>query len=206
MAVWYPCKEIRTRMIRTFKDIENLPFFRTLVVLGEHVSPNHVSIVGFAGTLLCALFIVLGMHGAASAFAVVHLICDGLDGHLARKYNKSSQLGFLMDHVMDRLSDIILFPLLGYMLEVVVPGLLVGMVCLFSSYVGVLNKAIGGQQDKSGLFAKTFRYQLLIIMLWVFCFYPELSTQIYSYFCYGALVIGGLTIASRMRGLFKSLV
>ncbi|HXH73516.1 MAG TPA: CDP-alcohol phosphatidyltransferase family protein [Bacteriovoracaceae bacterium] len=170
------------------------------------LTPNQISIIGFASTLLAAAFILNHFFFLAALATLMHLICDGLDGYLARKLNKSSQLGFLLDHVFDRLSDIILFPAIGYALGMLLPGILIALTCLFSSYVGVLNKVVGLSQDKSGLFAKVYRYELLIIMLVIFSIDNTIRVQLYEYFCYGSLLIGGITIIGRLKTLFTTVL
>jgi len=100
-------------MIKNFRSIEHVIFFRRLSILGKWISPNQISAIGFVATLISALLIYKNLFLLASMTVLIHLICDGLDGHIARKYNKASQLGFLIDHVLDRLSDLILFPILG---------------------------------------------------------------------------------------------
>lgn len=189
-------------MIKDFKSVAEIPFFKQLSEFGGKFSPNHITLIGFAGTLAATAFALSGNFAFAAFAVLVHLICDGLDGYVARKFEKASQIGFLLDHILDRVSDLVLFPVIGLVTNAFIPGLFVAIVCLFSSYIGVLNKTIGAPQDKGGTFAKTYRYQLLIILLVVFHFLPDMKTQLFSYFCYGSLFFGITTVFGRTRSLF----
>src|SRR5690606_25220867 len=134
----------------------------------------------------------------ASAFLFgAHLICDGLDGYVARLTGQASFTGFLVDHVLDRLSDVLIFTTLGLSLGLEREGFALVIVCLLSSYVGLLPRLAGGTQDKSGLFAKTYRYQLLILATFGAAWSPESSRTIFQAYFLGLTALGLVTILTR---------
>lgn len=193
-------------MIKDFKSVETRPFFRHLSALVSRLSPNTITVMGFGFTLIAAGLLLKEQYALAALFTLAHLLCDGLDGHIARKYNKGTELGFLLDHILDRLSDLLLFPLLGLVTGEFVMGVLVAILCLFSSYVGILNRVVGGAQDKGGPFAKSYRYQLLILVLVACEFAPSYAPEISFYFALTSLLIGGVTIGGRLSSLFNTVI
>jgi phosphatidylglycerophosphate synthase len=189
-------------MIKDFKSLETLPYFEPLFRVVSRMSPNQVSVFGFLASILCAVLALNHYFGWAALAVAAHLFCDGLDGYIARKFNKTSQMGFLLDHIFDRLSDLFLFPAIGYALNILWPAVLVSIVCLFSSYIGILFKTIGAKQDKGGLFAKAYRYQGLILILIAISLWPKVQSEIYTYFCFFSLLVGIITIIHRTKNLF----
>jgi len=74
------------------------------------LTPNRVSVLGFALSLLSAAVYGLGsreplMHLLAVALFLLSGFCDTLDGILARHYEQASVFGGFLDSLLDRYAD-----------------------------------------------------------------------------------------------------
>jgi len=72
-----------------------------------NVSPNALSGLSIVFSLLFVL--TLGRPFVALALLACILMFDWLDGMVARKYNKTSEEGYLIDVASDRLSEAVVF-------------------------------------------------------------------------------------------------
>lgn len=72
-----------------------------------NVSPNALSGLSIVFSLLFVL--TLGQPFVALALLVCALLLDWLDGMVARKYNKTSEEGYLIDVASDRFSEAVVF-------------------------------------------------------------------------------------------------
>lgn len=84
---------------RRFTD----PFVSVLVRLG--VSPNHLTVLGFAGNLAAAVLAARGEFLAAGLVGLLFSAVDLLDGALARATGRASAFGAVFDSTLDRLSE-----------------------------------------------------------------------------------------------------
>src|SRR3989337_1553655 len=78
------------------------------------LSPNSVTVLGFVFTLAASLFYARGLRFAweqAGAFSTLLLAgyFDALDGALARRYSLASKFGGILDSVLDRLGELLLY-------------------------------------------------------------------------------------------------
>jgi phosphatidylglycerophosphate synthase len=76
------------------------------------ISPNLVSVLSVVSVVIGLIFL---NKSAALFFAcvVLSMIFDGLDGMIARKHNLTSEGGYIVDVLFDRLSEGIIF--VGFM-------------------------------------------------------------------------------------------
>ena len=65
------------------------------------IKPNHITLTGIPLSIIMFLFLINGNLGAAIFFLVLVLICDGLDGQLARATGQESKLGHALDKGVD---------------------------------------------------------------------------------------------------------
>jgi len=72
------------------------------------ISPNFLSWVGFLLTIGAAVFIATGHLLAAGLMVLFAGSFDILDGALARRTNRTSRFGGILDSTLDRLSDAVL--------------------------------------------------------------------------------------------------
>jgi CDP-diacylglycerol--glycerol-3-phosphate 3-phosphatidyltransferase len=141
------------------------PIVSPLASLG--VTPNMISVAGFAGNVAAACLAAGGHFIAAGAVMLVFSALDLLDGALARKTGTVTRFGAVFDSVLDRLSEAaVLAGLLfhynqigGHTLEVaLIYAAMVGSVMV--SYVRARAEGIG-LELREGLFTRAERVLLL---------------------------------------------
>ena len=74
-----------------------------------HLTPNALTTIGLAGTILCAWLIVDGRERLAGFLLIPFVIVDVLDGATARAMNRVTVWGGFYDSVCDRIGDGALF-------------------------------------------------------------------------------------------------
>ncbi len=65
------------------------------------VSPTTLTVLGLGAGLLCALAALVGQSGLALVFWLLNRLLDGLDGELARVFERQSDLGGYFDILAD---------------------------------------------------------------------------------------------------------
>lgn len=158
------------------------PIVTPLASMG--VTPNMISIFGFAGNVAAACLAAGGYLFAAGAVMLVFSALDLLDGALARKTGTVTKFGAVFDSVLDRLSEAaVLAGLLfhysergGHTEEIaLIYAAIVGSIMV--SYVRARAEGIG-LELREGLFTRAERVillggallfggQVLRIALWV---------------------------------------
>lgn len=76
---------------------------------GGKISPNFITLVGFAAHIPIAYLIAVGYFGYAAILLVVFGLFDALDGELARLQDKASSAGMLLDASTDRMKEVLLY-------------------------------------------------------------------------------------------------
>lgn len=76
---------------------------------GLGVTPNMISVAGFAGHVLGTILLGLGFLRAAGLVLLLLAPLDAVDGSLARLRGESSKFGAFVDSVIDRYSEMLLF-------------------------------------------------------------------------------------------------
>lgn len=142
------------------------PLVSPLASLG--VTPNMISVAGFAGNLAAAGLAAGGQFLAAGIVMLVASALDLLDGALARKTGSVTKFGAVFDSVLDRLSEAaVLGGLLFHFTQtsgdhteeiVLVFAAIVGSVMV--SYVRARAEGIG-LELREGLFTRAERVLLL---------------------------------------------
>jgi CDP-diacylglycerol--glycerol-3-phosphate 3-phosphatidyltransferase len=69
------------------------------------VSPNHLTLLGFAGNVGAGALAARGQFIAAGALSLVASALDLLDGALARATGRATAFGAVLDSTLDRLSE-----------------------------------------------------------------------------------------------------
>jgi CDP-diacylglycerol--glycerol-3-phosphate 3-phosphatidyltransferase len=88
------------------------PIVLPLARLG--VSPNHLTVLGFAGNAGAAVLAARGEFLLAGAVMLVASALDLLDGALARATDRASSFGAIFDSVLDRMSEAAVLAGLAY--------------------------------------------------------------------------------------------
>ncbi len=102
-------------MLSAYKDrFEGVLLPAAKAVADRGISPNALTIMGFATSVAAAIALAVGGLPYALLFLILASLLDALDGAVARVSNKMSKLGSYLDSVLDRYADGIL--LLGVML------------------------------------------------------------------------------------------
>ncbi len=73
------------------------------------VTPNMLSLLGFAGQVMGAMLVAVGALSAAGFVLLFISPLDALDGTLARLRGEASKFGAFFDSVLDRYSELLLF-------------------------------------------------------------------------------------------------
>jgi len=146
------------------------------------ISPNALSWSGFAITLVAAALIATG-HLIAAGFVVLFGgFFDMLDGALARRTDRTTIFGAVLDATLDRLSEAaLLLGIVGYFLFSQQPqslfsplsrewAVILAFVALFSSqtvsYIRARAEAMG-LECQVGILTRTERVILLTLGLWL---------------------------------------
>jgi len=93
------------------------PLVRLAQRLG--ITPNRVTVIGFAVVLVAAVLVALGQLLAGAVVLVLGSLLDAVDGALARATGSSSPFGSFLDSTLDRAAEAILYVgLIAYLLRV----------------------------------------------------------------------------------------
>ena len=191
-------------MLDRYEEYARLRIFQLIAAPFESVAPNTLSSLGFVFAGLTGLCLYLHWFTAAFFGLLTSMFFDGIDGYVARKSGKVSDIGFLYDHVSDRLSDAAIFIGIGAAFHDWLLSLGVLAVVLFSSYVGVLNRIFELQQNKEGLFNRTNRiYSLLLVIALMIALAGHAENIMNSYLLL-SLAAGLYTVGVRLYTLFAS--
>ncbi|MFC2002353.1 CDP-alcohol phosphatidyltransferase family protein [Chloroflexota bacterium] len=146
------------------------------------ISPNALTWFGFFLTVGAAILITTGHLLAAGFLVLIGSFFDILDGALARRINRTTRFGAVLDSTLDRLSEAVLFlGILGlFLLTAAQPvlatvlskewAILLVFVTLFGSalvsYIRARAEAIG-IECQVGLFTRSERIVVLVLGLWL---------------------------------------
>ena len=178
---------------RTAAERALLPVVRWLVRLG--VTPDLLTAVGLAGTVLGMGLVLAGLAKTGAVVATVFSLVDALDGQVARYRGTSSRLGSFHDSVTDRISDAVVFGVAAWLVRD--DPLLFGLAIVaaaaaqITSYVRAKAEALGWTAD-TGLIERPERLTIL---------YPALGLHWLPVGLW-LLAVGGLvTIAQRWHAV-----
>ncbi len=131
------------------------------------VSPNGITLIGFALTVAVAFLLAMGYFPLAGALLIVAAFFDGIDGALARLLNRVTRFGAFLDSTTDRFSEAALF--LGLLIYYYRQGAGVEVVLCYMTIIGSLMvsytraRAEGlGIPLREGLFTRLERMVALI--------------------------------------------
>jgi len=133
---------------------------------------------------------------------------DMIDGYIARKSGKSSELGDLIDHTLDRVADV--FIMVGLTQSIYVTdslGYIATIIMLLVSYMGTQAQALGVGRVYAGLLGRADRIMLIFggcIIQWIFTgkiYGLTVLDIVMLYF----IVAGAITFVQRFRIAYKDL-
>ncbi len=136
------------------------------------ISPNGITLIGFALTVAVAFLLAMGYFPLAGALLIVAAFFDGIDGALARLLNRVTRFGAFLDSTTDRFSEAALF--LGLLIYYYGQGAGVEVILCYLTIIGSLMvsytraRAEGlGVPLREGLFTRLERMVVLIAGLLV---------------------------------------
>lgn len=142
------------------------------------LTPNQVSLSAFAFAVAAAAAFYLGSTAgylAGVALMVVSGVLDVVDGELARYNDVSSARGDMLDHTLDRFSDVALIAGVAGGLEAWTLGTFAVAGALLTSYMGTQAQAVGAGRDYGGLMGRGDRFAVLVAAGLVHPFAPVVS-------------------------------
>lgn len=144
------------------------PMGRAVGSLG--VTPNMISLAGFAGILLAAWLVTREALVAAGLVFLAASLLDMVDGAVARATGKATDYGAVLDAVLDRASEVILLAACAWYFgergEEIQAG--VTLAAIFGSVAVSLMRAhaeAAGLSMREGLFRRQERVAILTIGL-----------------------------------------
>lgn len=119
------------------------------------LTPNNVTILALLLGMLTSLLVYFDMKVVAVIILWLSGYLDAVDGAMARRINKSSSFGTLLDIVSDRIVEVGIILVLGFKFIDVRYNLIVLTVCILMSMTIFLT--VGALSEKKGI--KSFYYQ-----------------------------------------------
>lgn len=129
-------------------------------------TPNQVSVVSFgvAVTAGGAFYTATPVTYAVGALLVAFSgVLDVVDGQLARRTGDSSAQGDMLDHTLDRYSDLVLLVGIAGGLGSWALGLFAVTGVFLTSYMGTQAQAVGAGRDYGGLLGRADRLALIVV-------------------------------------------
>ncbi|MEJ5339513.1 MAG: CDP-alcohol phosphatidyltransferase family protein [Aquificaceae bacterium] len=138
------------------------PLIALLQKLGA--TPNLITFTGFLLVFLGSLALYSGYTALSFLLLLLGALADALDGSLARRLGKNSDLGALLDSLLDRVSDALPFIALALSSQDRLLSLMALLAMLFSFTVSYTRaRAEGlGYELKAGLFERPERWAVLL--------------------------------------------
>ena len=88
------------------------PFIEMLIRM--NANPNVFTFIGLVLGMFSGYFAARGMMLQTTLFLLLSGLCDSIDGTIARKSNRESRFGALLDSTLDRYSEMFVFFGLAY--------------------------------------------------------------------------------------------
>lgn len=129
-------------------------------------TPNQVSVVSFGVAVASAgAFYAATPETYAVGALLVALsgVLDVVDGQLARRIGESSAQGDLLDHTLDRYSDLALLVGITAGIDAWALGLFAVTGVFLTSYMGTQAQAVGAGRDYGGLLGRADRLALIVV-------------------------------------------
>ena len=185
---------IKPKFQKTLKPLENL-FVR------YKIHPTAVNLLEMLMSIIGALCIYISPeHGwtlIVMAIAVnMRTACNALDGLVARRLNVASRFGEVLNELIDRLNDTILFVAI-YFLPSTNDNLALFTIVLIliNSYLSILSKAAGGTRQYGGPVGKADR-MIYMSITGVLIFLTG-NQEIWNYFLWFILIATFFTFMQR---------
>lgn len=162
-------EQLRQKLRFYTKKIYEDPISKILITL--KLTPNTVTILGIVITSIGSFFVFQGSFLLGGIIVAFGTILDSIDGSMARLSNSVSKFGDLLDSVIDRFSEgIVYIGIASYYIykefnETAILLTFIALLCSqLISYVRAKSESLG-IQNKSGFFTRVERSLVIIICL-----------------------------------------
>jgi archaetidylinositol phosphate synthase len=138
------------------------------------VSANQLSVLSVISAIVAGVAFCVHVLPLAIVATACNALFDALDGCLARSSNSESRQGDLIDHVLDRYSDIFIFggiTIGGYVAWQI--GLIAIVGVLMTSYLGTQAQALGVGRNYSGFLGRADRLVLVFFVALLNLVFPQ---------------------------------
>lgn len=140
------------------------PVAESLERLGA--TPNQVSVVSFGVAVAAAVGFYVATpvtYAVGAALVALSGVLDVVDGQLARRTGESSAQGDLLDHTLDRYSDLALLVGIAGGLDAWMLGLFAVTGVFLTSYMGTQAQAVGAGRNYGGLLGRADRLAFIVV-------------------------------------------
>lgn len=178
----------------------------------ESVNPNILTLLGSIPPLLFFVFVINHFYILALC-ALLGNAFDLIDGMVARKYNKVSKFGGLLDSTVDRVSDFLTITALSF------GGIVrweLGISLLFFSFLTSYIRAQGGMRDGGnanfangvGIMERSERIFFIFVALITLIILPSqtaLGLKLTEFVILAATCLSAITVLQRIIYAYKKL-
>jgi len=129
-----------------------------------NTNPNIISAIALLAAIAAGYFLWQNILLPATLLILLNGFLDMLDGEIAKTYKRETKLGDFLDHVFDRLADVVI--LLGLTLNENVPDFLgfgTIILVLLVSYLGTEAQALTSHRLYAGLLGRGDRLLMMTI-------------------------------------------
>ncbi|MFW5930093.1 MAG: CDP-alcohol phosphatidyltransferase family protein, partial [Halobacteriota archaeon] len=173
------------------------------------LTPNQVSLLSFAvAVAAAAAFYVATTTSTLLGLALLLFsgLLDVVDGELARSLDVASRRGDMLDHTLDRYSDLVVLLGIAGGVDAWLLGAFALSGVLLTSYMGTQAQAVGAGRDYGGLMGRADRFAIVLVAGVL----EALALDVSGYTAFeGALVlfavVGNLTALQRFHGAWREL-
>ncbi|MDS0256305.1 CDP-alcohol phosphatidyltransferase family protein [Thermoplasmatales archaeon AK] len=195
---------------RSKSDRILIPISRPFMAL----DPDIISLLSLIMALLAGVLFYMGgtLRDGSLVLIILSALFDAIDGKVARLTGKQSSRGDLVDHVLDRYSDVAL--LAGFIFSDVAQlsvGIFALIGVMLTSYMGTQSQALGLKRDYSGVLGRADRLAVMILFVLIQIIFPFrlhvwllLITPTNLMLLWFAIA-GNVTALSRFRRAYASL-
>jgi phosphatidylglycerophosphate synthase len=193
---------IKPKFQRTLKPLENL-------FVALKIGPTGVNLLGFVMAALAGLGILVSPHHPIwlimTAVAVnTRTACNALDGLVARRMGVASNFGEVLNELIDRFSDSLLFICIYFLRSTNnTLALFTLVVILINSFLSILSKAAGGSRRYNGIVGKADRMIYMSVTALIVLITGK--QWVWNYFLWFILVTTTVTFIQRFTATHHEL-
>ena len=174
------------------------------------ITPNTITVLGLAMSIIAAIlffFLDFWFFPIFGVFILFIGIIDGVDGAVARRTNKATLSGGLLDSVVDRFSDSILY--LGFLKYhymgitlLYIPIYIWILLAIVGAFLVAYCRSIAEKYLKDyncdiGLGARSERLFVLAVSSW--CFIPRIGLILLTFISFGTVIFRQIKYSKQLK-------